>query len=345
MGGVINIITRPAPEEFTASVSTAFGSRATRIHEVSAGFRGGERGQWGASFNFTHRETEGVRPEWFRTRRGIDYKDSDETMIQLFQGRLEHEFSPESKLTLKPFYSEHIPQIEDRASPTETQDRRIERQGLNAIWEWQPDELSVLNLRGSWFDHTWRDEDERRYFGDYSREMEASYSRLLGRHTLTAGYHYHYLERKDRVADFCVDQTIHSFFLQNEMDLEPLTLVLGARLDDHDVWGTEVNPRASLLYRLTEALRLRASAGTAFRGPDLYALYGSIRRRGLEMRLPAKSFPAGQEISSPWNLIRGFRRLTSTSTFPAGTWAKDIIGRGEMRISFRWTVLLLLTWR
>jgi len=264
LGGVINIITKPAPDEFTASVSTAFGSRRTQIQEASAGFR---EGKWGGFFNFTHRESDGVRPEYIG-RRGR--KQSDKSEQQIFQGSLEYEFSPESKLTLKPYYSEHITQ--HGISPTETQDRRQVRRGLNAIWEWQPDELSVLNLRGSWLNYEHYTEDRRADWDDISREAEVNYSRLLGRHTLTVGYHHQHHERDDRGKDVFVDQTLHSFFLQDEIDLESLTLVLGARLDDHDVWETEVNPRASLLYRLTEALRLRASVGTAFRGPTITQL-------------------------------------------------------------------------
>ena len=270
LGGVINIITKPAPDEFTASVSTAFGSRRTQIQEASTGFR---EGKWGGFFNFTHRESDGVRPEYI-DRRGR--KQSDKSEQQIFQGSLEYEFSPESKLTLKPYYSEHITQ--HGISPTETQDRRQERRGLNAIWEWQPDELSALSLRGSWFNYEHYTEDRRADWDDDSREVEVNYSWLLGRHTLTAGYHYQHHERDDRGKAFRADQTIHSYFIQDEIDLEPLTLVLGVRLDDHDRWGTEINPRASLLCRVTEALRLRASVGTAFRGPTLTQLYADWRK-------------------------------------------------------------------
>lgn len=277
MGGVINIITRPAPEELTASISTAFGSRATQVHEVVAGFRGGEWGQWGATFNLTYRGTEGVRGEFTDVDwRGRVIHGSDESMIRIFQGSLEHEFSPESKLTLSPLHSEQITQDTVRAPATETLDRTQVRQGLNAAWEWQPDELSVLNVRGSWFDYERRADSITHSDEDLiSREAEVTYSRLLGRHALTAGYHYQYhtIERHGGWVVFDAYQTTHSFLLQNEIDLDPLTLVLGARLDYHDAWGAEVNPQASLLYRVTEALRLRASAGTAFKGPRLMHLY------------------------------------------------------------------------
>jgi outer membrane cobalamin receptor len=275
LGGVINIITRPAPDEATASISTAFGSRATRIYEVSSGFRGD---RWGASFNFTHRGTEGVRGAFNVPPPPPGSIDSDASEIQIFQGRLEYEFSPISKLTLKPLYSVHTTQD---AGVRKTQDRRQERRGLNAIWEWEPDELSVLNLRGSWLNYEHYTKDRISDWDDFSRETEITYSRLLwDRHTLTAGYHYQHHEKDDRGKRFSADQTIHSFFLQDEIDLEPLTFVLGARLDEHDRWGTEVNPRASFLYRVTEALRLRGSVGTAFRGPTLVNLYADRWRMG-----------------------------------------------------------------
>jgi outer membrane cobalamin receptor len=270
LGGVVNIITRPAPDEFTASGSISFGSRRTQVYEVSSGF--GE-GRWGGFFNFTHRKSDGVRPEYFTVVRGITSKHSDRSKQQIFQGRLEYEFSPVSKLTLKPYYSEHI--VQDTLSATETQDRTQERRSINAIWEWIPDEFSVLNLRGSLLNYEHYTEDKRDDWDDDSHEAEIVYSRMLGIHTLTGGYHYQHHKRDDRGKRFSADQTVHSFFLQDEIDLEPATLVLGARLDEHDRWGTEVNPRASILYRVTEALRLRASVGTAFRGPTLTQLYAT----------------------------------------------------------------------
>jgi outer membrane receptor for ferrienterochelin and colicins len=112
-------------------------------------------------------------------------------------------------------------------------------------------------------------------------EIEINYSRLfLGRYTLTAGYQLLEEDVDDRGKNYKADQTLHSFFIQGEIDFLPFTFVLGARLDEHDKWGTAVNPKASFLYRITEGFKLRGSIGSAFRAPSLVKLYGEGWRMG-----------------------------------------------------------------
>ncbi|GAB3269909.1 TonB-dependent receptor [Larkinella harenae] len=53
--------------------------------------------------------------------------------------------------------------------------------------------------------------------------------------------------------------------------LEKLTLVAGARLDFHNLFGTQFTPRFHAKYDLTDNLILRASAGRGFRTPNALA--------------------------------------------------------------------------
>jgi len=267
IGGVVNIITKSAPEDPTVSASTSFGSRETQIHEVSGGFK---KDKFGSFLSYTYKESDGVHPEYFGSKTG--YKESDWYKENIFQGSFQYEFTPESKLTLKPYYSEH--KMKDGVSATEMQDRIQEKLSLNSIWEWSPDELSKLTLRGSWFNYKHWTTDKSSDWGTDSYETEINYSRLImDSHTLTGGYHYHKEDIDDRGKAYKADQTLHSFFVQDEIDLEPFTLVLGTRVDEHDKWGSEINPKASLLYKVTEDFKLRGSVGTAFRAPTLVKLY------------------------------------------------------------------------
>ena len=257
IGGVINIITKSAPEEPFVSASTSFGSRGTQTHEVSCGAK---KDKLGSFLNYTYRESEGVS------------KKTDQYWENIFQTSFEYEFTPESKLTLKPYYSEHRMKYEGR---------KQQRLSLNSIWEWAPDELSKLNLRGSWFNYKHWTADKSSNWHTDSYETEINYSRLImDIHTLTGGYHYNREDVDDKGKAYKADQTLHSFFVQDEIDFEPFTLVLGTRIDEHDKWGTEVNPKASLLYKATEDFKLRASFGTAFRGPSLSKLYADGWRMG-----------------------------------------------------------------
>jgi len=257
VGGVINIITKSAPKKLSAFASTSFGSRSIQVHEASGGFK---KDKFGSFLNYTYRKSNGI------------HKEYDEFWESIFQGSLEYEFTPESKLTLKPYYSEHKMEYERR---------KQQRIGLNSICEWAPDELSKLKLRGSWFNYMhWTADRSSEWHGN-SYETEINYSRLIRNiHTITGGYHYLKKDVDDKGKKYKADEFLHSLFIQDEIDFSPFIFVLGVRLDEHDKWGTEVNPKASLLYKVTEDLKLRASVGRAFRAPTLVKLYADGWRMG-----------------------------------------------------------------
>jgi len=257
IGGVINIITKSAPEKPSVSLSTSFGKRGTQIYELSGGFK---KGKFGSFLNYTYRKSDGID------------KDIDKYWENIFQGSLEYEFTPYSKFTLKPYYSQHKMKYEGR---------KQQRTGINSIWEWTPDELSKFKLRNSWFNYKhWTSDKSSNWHRD-SYEAEIDYSRLVKNiHTLTGGYHYHKEDIDDKGKKYKADQFLHSFFIQDEIDFSPFILVLGTRVDKHDRWGTEVNPKVSLLYKVSEDFKLRASVGRAFRGPTLVKLYADNWRMG-----------------------------------------------------------------
>ena len=257
VGGVINIITKSAPEKPTFSASVSFGSRGTQIHEVSGGIK---KDKFGCFLNYTYRESEGV------------HKITDQYWENIFQTSLEYEFSPDAKLTLKPYYSEH--KMKDEG-------RKQERFSLNSIWEWIPDELSKLKLRGSLFNYKHWTQDKSSNWHHNLYETEMNYSRqILDIHTLICGYHYHKEKVDDKGKVYKADQTLHSFLIQDEIDFSPFIFVLGMRIDDHDRWDTEANPKASLLYKVDENFKLRTSVGRAFRGPTLVKLYADGWKMG-----------------------------------------------------------------
>jgi outer membrane receptor for ferrienterochelin and colicin len=85
----------------------------------------------------------------------------------------------------------------------------------------------------------------------------------------TLGYEFQKNYYKDWKFWTGEDLTTHSLFCQDEMDFDPFTLVLGARVDQHNWWGSHVLPSASLLYKLAENIRLKAMVGPGFRSPKL----------------------------------------------------------------------------
>lgn len=257
MGGVVNIIMKNAPGKASATISPSFGTRGTQVHEATAGFG---VGKFTSLFGYTFRGSNGVA------------KETDEYREQMLQGTLGYAFTPESKLTVKPFYSEQKMIYESRVQ---------RRGGFNSAWEWAPDKVSKLTVRGGLFAYDHSTGDGTTDWDTDSYEGEVTYSRLLfERHMLTAGYQFFKEDIDDKGKSYKANQDLHSIYFQDEIDIKPLVVVIGTRIDQHDRWGTEVNPKASLLYSITDNLKLRGSVGTAFKGPSLVKLYGDGWRMG-----------------------------------------------------------------
>jgi outer membrane receptor for ferrienterochelin and colicins len=251
MGGVINIITRPASEKPGFSGALTMGSRSSTIGEVSAS-GGSEKVR--TRINYTYRESDGVDKEF------------DIYEEHILQGTVSLDLSERVDIDLKPYYSFH---------DMREQERRQERIGFNALAGWRPDDVSSWTFRGSVFDYSQWTLDRTTDYGLRDYEMEAGYSRALGdTHLVTAGYQLWSQERDDEGKNMQIDQVLHSFYVQDEIDLSPVVLVLGGRIDMHDDWGEEFNPRAAIKYSATDDLTLRASVGTAFKAPSLLKLYG-----------------------------------------------------------------------
>ena len=66
------------------------------------------------------------------------------------------------------------------------------------------------------------------------------------------------------------DVTLNSLYLQDEIDLtDNLVFSLGVRLDDHETFGNETSPRASIVWNKTDNLTLKASYGHGFKAPNI----------------------------------------------------------------------------
>jgi len=70
------------------------------------------------------------------------------------------------------------------------------------------------------------------------------------------------------------DVRTQSLYIQDEARLfDLLTLVAGGRYDHHSTFGSEVNPKLSLMYKPRKDTTFRASFGTSFKSPTIRQLY------------------------------------------------------------------------
>ena len=92
---------------------------------------------------------------------------------------------------------------------------------------------------------------------------------------LTAGIEYSYNDLNDIFVGLNrkLDQTTHVYggYLQNEWKTEKLSLLIGARLDKHNLMDDAVfSPRANIRYSPSEKIGLRASYSSGYRAPQAY---------------------------------------------------------------------------
>jgi outer membrane receptor for ferrienterochelin and colicins len=255
LGGVINIITKKKANGGVLAING--GSRGSKNYDVNTGFGGGK---FTGLANFAYREAD---------------RDANETAgydEKMFNFSLGYNFNPQSKLEVSPYYSKRYQEYDART---------YEREGLNLNWKYAPDELSRLYVRGSLLTYKqWTDSRATDQITD-SNEVELGYSRLLGtQHLVTAGAQNHMENINDRGKKYEKDQQINSFFVQDEIDLTPLQIVLGTRVDHHELWGSELNPNLSIAYQINERGRIRGSVGRAFAAPTLSKLYASDYKMG-----------------------------------------------------------------
>ena len=109
---------------------------------------------------------------------------------------------------------------------------------------------------------------------DVVADGQINFSPFKG-HELTIGGEI----RQERLKDPTVNeagragQTHHALFVQDEISLgDQWQLVLGSRFDHHEAFGLHASPRAYLLYHLSDALTLKGGVGAGFKAPSLKQL-------------------------------------------------------------------------
>ncbi len=98
---------------------------------------------------------------------------------------------------------------------------------------------------------------------------------LFGKSTLTAGTEYQNNKLHDIMLGYNRDLNqkvyIGGAFLQNEWEWNYFNLLVGGRLDKHNIIKHAIfSPRVNLLYKPTDNLQARATFSTGFRAPQAY---------------------------------------------------------------------------
>ncbi len=292
IGGVVNIITRATPEEFTASVDARYGLNTYSEGDAyrASATVGSRAGKFGFLLSAALRDLEA----WDITGELPD--DRDDIGMTSMAGRLTYDLSPGHQLTAGFEYITHdrdgMRFIQNQERLREAADQRLNYH-FNYNGQLGSGGRLVLGAYHSEHDNgivlTPTGPETAEEDAEHSLDqVEARYSTaLFDGHFVTFGGEFRQEARED-VSGSDEDLSNGSLFVQDEIQLtEPLYLALGARIDDHSEFGSHFTPRASVVYRLLENLRFKASYGEGFRAPSISELFvESLRRQGRDVYEP-----------------------------------------------------------
>jgi outer membrane receptor for ferrienterochelin and colicins len=250
VAGVVNIITRKGAEKSYFDGSASYGTGNTVDTQMNFGDR---YKKFSYTFGAGNHKTDQM---------GSGYEYDGKNLL----GNFQYELSQNDRLFLNlNLYGEKSEYLDDTK--------------FNGGMGFESNFGKTSNLKLKFTEHIADRTDIRpgqtpRDWNYHNYQGEIQYSQMIGqKHLVTLGSEY----RQNNIHSMEVGkkkEDIDSGFFQDEIGLiEPLTIVLAGRVDHHDQWGTEFNPKGSLLYKLTSKTNLRLNAGRAFLAPQLDQLY------------------------------------------------------------------------
>ena len=309
LGGVVNIITKKAPEKWAGMATAQYGvNRGGEAGEyVGGGFAGGpvtDRFRFLLSGELRHKDG------WDESGKLPD--DGFEEEPGFLAGRAVFDLTDSQTLTAGLEYMENT-YIGDQFYEKQAREREgdEERRGYFLRYDARVRDTDQLLVRinRSEYEHelgfTPFAASGERITEQTTTQAEARYSGLfLDSHLITFGAEY----RRDALDDLLTGTRTNkdvdniSVLVQDEIQLlDPLYVLLGIRYDNHSAFGGQWSPRGSVIYSLTDHLRLKGSVGQGFRAPSLTELYvTSLRKRGKEVFEANPDLKA--EKSTNWEL-------------------------------------------
>lgn len=287
MAGVVNIITKKIPRNPSGTAGMAYGrysvkrdnaggaedeapgSRLMNQAYVTYGDRITDRSGYFLSYSYEGADDVGENPL-------LSSRHS-------FMGKVDSKLGDRTDLSLKyeaGQYAKTGDRDEDtwglsaKADVLASQDHRFTLSGYTYLWQFThgtPGGTHGYKVGEVGFNH-----------GELQYTLNTGDKNILsaGVEVLEQGIDYYILNSDMSLVT--VDETVdvYSLYLQDEWNLgKGLTLVGGARFDDHSTFGDEVNPKFSVMYKPSPSTIFRASAGQSFKSPTIRQLYYSTPYR------------------------------------------------------------------
>ena len=287
MAGVINIITKKAPKEATGwagvtygkydvkrknndgSEDEAHGSRNMSQAYVSYGDRISDR--FGYLLHYNYESADDIKEDPLQSAR------------HSFLGKLDAQLNENLDIYLKYEMSDY----------EKIDNRQEDSYRLSAGIDYLLKQNHLFSLKGytyNWdFTHGYPGYSHGYKYGDtgynqgeiqYTWNFEDWNTLIMGCETQLQDIDYKIENADGSVVIVDEDVRTSSLYLQDELKLfNALTLVGGVRYDDHSTFGSEANPKFSLMYKLFNDTTFRASAGSSYKSPTIRQLYYSTPYR------------------------------------------------------------------
>lgn len=270
IGGVIQIFTRKGGGKLTPSFSLGAGSRSTA--NASAALSGGGEQYWfNASvagegtkginaYQGTQPDRDGYRNESGSLRGGWRFSPGQSLELQALRVRAHSDFD------------------DNYDAPGVDQNYSVDvQQLLSATYRFMPLDAwrSFVRLAQS------RDESSSYKGGDFYSRFNTTRDMVTWQNDIAISDHRSLTAGIDYLRDGIDSDTPYDVrsrenkagFAQYSEDFGALSAQLAGRIDDNQQFGTHDSGSFDLGYRVSDALRLRASYGTAFKAPSLNDLY------------------------------------------------------------------------
>ena len=289
MAGVINVITRKAPQQMEAGASASYGwyqvkeqvvngkvtkpsddGHSRNISEYSMYFGDRPHEKIGYLASYAYEKGQAI---------GIDPIDSDR-----------HSAMVKTDFTL----------TEDLGAWLKGEASAFEREGSSPATEdsyrlaagttWKGGEKHAVDIKGYHYidDFTASSSASSRSGQIGYSQAEAQYTLRLGKtQAITVGSEvqrqgidYGMVNKSAGLTtrtNVVEDVDTWSIFLQDELTFfDALTVVPGIRFDDHSTYGDSFNPKLAVMYRLLQSTTLRGAVGKAFKSPTIRQLYYDV---------------------------------------------------------------------
>lgn len=281
MAGVINIITKKTPNKPTGWAGGSYGWYKAK-RKVTGGSEekaDGKRNMSQAYFGFGDRITDSTSYLISYNYEGADDITADPLASDRdsFLGKIDTSITEDINLFTKVELSDY--------EKTDSREETSHRVSIGGDWRVAKDHiLSAKGYTYKWdfvhgypgYEHGYKDGYVTFNQGELLYTWNTAKNNIL-----SAGGEYQtqkidfIIENQDG-SIVNVDENVRtkSCFLQDELTVwDRVTLIGGARYDDHSVFGDEVNPKFSFMVSLLESSNLRGSVGRSFKSPTIRQLY------------------------------------------------------------------------